>query len=110
MNDSRAVRALTDIVAVKSYAPGMCKVVSWSDEYILDMRGEGCACPDAKHNLESGEHCKHQYAAMLAGYEDAPTPYIDETRERTSPEVCRHTSGQLPCWDCYEGRDVEAKA
>lgn len=110
MTDSRAVRALTDVVAVEEYAPGMSKVVTWSDEYILDTRGDGCNCPDAKHNLGPGEHCKHEVSVMLAGFEDAPTPYIDEVRERESPEVCRHTSGALPCWDCYTGDESEARA
>lgn len=108
MTNSRAVRALTDITAVENYAPGMARVVSWSDEYILDLRGEGCACPDKEYN--DTDTCKHEYAAMLATTEYAPTPYVSETRERTSPEVCTHSPGELPCFECYDGRDSEVEA
>jgi hypothetical protein len=109
MSDSRAVRALTDIVAVEDYAPGMCRVVSWSDEYIIDLRGEGCACPDKMHN--DAESCKHEYAAMLVKAEFAPSPYVSETRERTPvaadgglrrPQTCEcWGQDDVACWACY---------
>jgi len=67
--NTRAERALTDVVAVERMAPGMCKVVTFADAYVVDARGEGCNCPDKQYNLpddETGETtCKHEQAALL---------------------------------------------
>lgn len=107
MTDDRAVRALTDVVAVEEYAPGMARVVTWSDDYILDTRGEGCNCPDKEYH--DAPVCKHEYAAMLATNSDYPTPYVTEIMEREDGE-CTHTSGDLPCFDCFEGSEDTAEA
>lgn len=109
MTDDRAQRALTDIVAVEEYAPGMARVVSWSDAYILDLRGEGCACPDKEYN--DAPRCKHEHAARLATA-DAPTPFIvtDSLHEPTAaadggerPQDCScdGLDGELACFACF---------
>lgn len=79
----RAVRALMDVVAVERLAPGMVRVVTWSDAYVVDARGEGCACPDKEYNLDGEGRCKHEIAAMLATT-DTPAPYTptDSLMER----------------------------
>jgi len=84
-DDKRAVRSLTDVVAVERVAPGMVRVVTWSDAYHVDARHDGCNCPDKQYNLEGG-HCKHELAAMLydSGHidslsvdDDLSTPSVD---------------------------------
>ncbi|WP_135363432.1 hypothetical protein [Halosimplex halophilum] len=70
---SRAVAALTDVVAVEREAPGMVSVVSVSDEYVVDVRGERCECPDMQYHLEGEGRCKHIHAARIAtGVVDVP--------------------------------------
>jgi hypothetical protein len=115
--DDRAHRALTDIIAVEQYAPGMAKVTSWSDEYIIDLRGDGCACPDKEYN--DVPKCKHEYSALLAMGDAMPNPYVTETRERTTAAdggqrptdcECSGLDGDLPCFACYRAGFEEASA
>jgi hypothetical protein len=75
MNDDRAVRALEDVVAVETLAPGLVRVVTWADAYEVDARGEGCNCPDSKYNLDGGM-CKHHFAAMLESSNNFPSPFL----------------------------------
>jgi hypothetical protein len=88
MTTDRAVRALEDIVAVEHVAPGMVRVVSWSDAYTVDARGEGCECPDKEYNLDSGDFCKHHYAAILATAGNLPTPFevSDDLSQRVATD------------------------
>ena len=66
MSDERAVRALSDVVAVERLGPGMLQVVTWSDSYVVDAREQGCNCPDKQFNLGNSAKCKHEHAAILA--------------------------------------------
>lgn len=86
MNTDRARRACTDVLAVEQIAPGMARVVTFSDAYVVDARGEGCTCPDKQYNLEPGEKCKHHVAAVLAT-SDLPAPFdvVDNLDERPEP-------------------------
>lgn len=74
MSDDRAIRALEDVVAVEEIAPGMARVVSWSDQYVVDARGEGCMCPDKQYNDVA--RCKHEHAALVADVDSFPSPYV----------------------------------
>lgn len=80
--EDRAVRALTDVVAVETIAPGMVRVVTWSDAYTVDARDAGCNCPDKQYN--EPDMCKHEYSALIADRDDAPTPFTvtDNLSER----------------------------
>lgn len=77
MTDDRAVRALEDVVAVETLAPGLVRVVTWRDAYTVDARGDGCRCPD--HEYHDVPVCKHEYAALLADGERYPSPYVTDT-------------------------------
>lgn len=103
-DDSRAVRALTDVVATEEIAPGMMRVVTWSDEYYVDARGDGCLCPDKEYNLDGVGLCKHELAAVLTDTADAPDPYIHMVDAPDRPEncMCHATDQGLPCFPCFD--------
>ena len=108
--DDRAVRALTDVVAVEQVAPGMVNVVTWSSERTVDARDAGCNCEDKQYNLPNGARCKHELAAMLADSDRYPTHCIvsDDLQRRPvtdggdRPEECdcSPTETDLECWPC----------
>lgn len=109
--DDRAVRALTDVVAVREVAPGMAEVVTVTDVYTVDARGEGCTCPDKEYNLAPGEKCKHHLAAQLAFSDDLPsgvTPVESFTERAVAdggerPPDCDCSpdpENDLECWPC----------
>lgn len=68
----RAIAALEDVVAIERVAPGLLRVVTWSDAYPVDARGAGCNCPDKQYH--DAETCKHEYACILADT-DLPAPW-----------------------------------
>jgi hypothetical protein len=90
IDDDRAVRALTDVVACEEIAPGMMRVVTWSDEYRVDARDGGCECQDKQYNEPA--MCKHEIAASVAATGDLPVPYDAETPIET-PAVATDGSG-----------------
>lgn len=61
----RAIAALEDVVAVEHAAPGMVRVVTVSDAYVVDVRDEVCQCPDYEYHLDGRGRCKHIHAARL---------------------------------------------
>lgn len=61
----RVIRALTDIVAVEQQAPDMVRVITVSDEYIVDTRFGRCNCFDMQYNLQRDGRCKHLWRALL---------------------------------------------
>jgi len=71
----RIERAYRDVVAVEELAPGMVRVVTWADQYVIDSRGDGCGCPDKRHNLPEGVACKHEASAIIATRDDLPGPW-----------------------------------
>jgi len=85
MTDARAERALTDVVAVERIAPGLIKVVTWSDAYPVDARDAGCNCPDKQYHAAAV--CKHEHAALLADT-DLPAPFVvaDNLSERVATD------------------------
>lgn len=95
-NTTRPIRALTSVVAVEPHAPGLVNVTTWSDEYLVDLHGDGCMCPDKEYNEPL--HCKHEYAAMLAQADDKPTPYITETRQRAATDGGNPRPDDCECW------------
>jgi len=120
--DDRVVRALMDVVGVEEVDPGLMRVTTWSDEYFVDARGEGCTCPDKEYRLEPGEHCKHHVAAILATSDDLPAPFergdlrtravtdggtqtelVDGNDEDDRPDDCDcpESVDRLPCFPCY---------
>lgn len=100
--DDRAFRALVDVVAVERVAPGMVRVVTWSDEYTVDARHAGCGCPDQEYNLDGAELCKHEYAARVAT-SDVPAPYDveDSLAEPSTPAVATD-GGEPGMWTVYD--------
>lgn len=69
----RAVRALTEKMTVLPNtgrvkgADDLFLVVSESgSEYLVDRRESRCDCPDARHNLEADERCKHERRVCYA--------------------------------------------
>jgi len=98
---SRAVAALKDVVAIEDVAPGMVKVVTWSDAYIVDAREGRCECPDQQYNLDGDERCKHWIAALLATDDRRPAPWdvVDDLDQGPEP---------LPDFEDFEaGAEVE---
>lgn len=86
--DSRAVAAFEDVVAVESAAPGMVRVVTWSDAYTVDVRDGVCQCPDYEYNLDGQGRCKHLIAARVATDQapaPAPWPLADDLDEGPEP-------------------------
>jgi len=118
-NDDRAIRALTDVVAVEEYAPEMVRVITFADAYFIDARGEGCACPDQQYNLDPGEMCKHQLAALVADYDHLPTPYTTHIDTRPTAladggdtcEDCAALPDGWPCATCFieQGAEITAE-
>lgn len=92
----RAIRAVEDVVAVEEFAPGLCRVVTFSDAYVVDARDGGCQCPDKQYN--DAPRCKHEHAAVLADLDHTPTPYVTATADR--PTVM--ADGGETCDDCDE--------
>jgi len=86
-SEKRAVKALTDVVAVEQYAPGMVRVVTWSDSYIVDARGGGCNCPDKEYNIHESDasQCKHEQAAMLYDSDMVQSLTVDD--DLSTPSV-----------------------
>jgi len=80
---------VADVVAVETVAPGLVRVVTWSDAYPVDVRGEGCNCPDKEYNLDraAGDKCKHEHAAMLAMSDRYPSPCIVSENLRGTQEA-----------------------
>jgi len=74
MTDARAERAISDVLAVETVAPGMVRVVTLSDAYVVDARDGGCRCPDKQY--QKPPRCKHEHAAMLATTDEYPTPCV----------------------------------
>jgi len=112
----RAVRAFEDVVAVETLAPGMVRVVTWSDAYPVDARNAGCNCPDKQYNLEGGM-CKHELAALASDVAALPSPGIqtDALGRRTATdggecEDCAELPDDFPCAECYikEGEEINA--
>jgi len=114
--DDRAFRALTDVIEVEEQAPGLMRVVTWSDEYMVDARDAGCNCPDKQYR-DDVHDCKHDFAAIMAANDDVPTPYNPETPvdyvpvatdggDRPDDCECKrfpHTDDDdLACWNCYD--------
>lgn len=118
----RAIRALEDVVAVEQRAPGMVRVVTWSDQYVVDARDGGCTCPDKEYNLEWEGRCKHEWAAVLATTElpsptepvamltpDEPPRLVADGGER--PDDCHCQGDKNACFPCYrEGFDLDDPA
>lgn len=104
MTELRAVRAVEDVLAVDEHAPGMVRVTTWGDSYIIDARGEGCNCPDKKFN--HAPRCKHETAAILADYDHLPTPYVTEVDEREACEACEALPDGWQCWPCTAPNEI----
>jgi len=102
---------VSDVIAVETIAPGMIRVVTWSDAYPVDARDAGCNCPDKQYREVS--MCKHEHAALLADTE-LPTPFIvsDNLDERVATdnsrcEDCADLPDDFPCASCYIGGDAD---
>lgn len=65
--ESRTVRALTEKMTTLDDGPDIYTVVSQSGStYTVDLRESRCTCPDAKHNLDDDEQCKHERRVEFA--------------------------------------------
>ena len=65
--EQRSVRALTECMTVLDGDGDVYTVVSESgSEYTVDSREGRCTCPDARHNLDNNEQCKHERRVMYA--------------------------------------------
>lgn len=85
---SRAFSAYGDVVAVEKDAPGVVRVVTWSDQYVVDVRHERCECDDMQHNLTGDGRCKHLHAARIATDQapaPAPWPLTDDLSHGPEP-------------------------
>ncbi|WP_135667445.1 hypothetical protein [Halorhabdus rudnickae] len=80
----RAVRALTEKMTVLPNtgwvkdADGRYLVISESgSEYLVDIRESRCDCPDAHHNLDAEEQCKHERRVNYATGETSIPEWAD---------------------------------
>jgi len=104
----RAFRALVDVVAVERMAPGLVRVVTWSDAYDVDARHAGCACPDKEYNLDGTELCKHEYAARVAT-SDVPAPYgVEESLAEPATPAVATDGGEPGTWTVYDPENDNA--
>lgn len=108
-DETRVERALSDVVAVERLAPGLVNVVTWSDSYVVDARGEGCTCPDKQYNLQPGEKCKHHAAALMATT-DTPAPFdvVDSLSEHGGPTPIL-TDGGAGVWTVADTENGNTK-
>lgn len=89
IDESRAERACTDVLAVEETAPGLVEVVTLGGSYAVDARGEGCHCPDKEFN--GVPRCKHEHAAVLATSDELPAAFIvEENLHDRHPGFKRH--------------------
>lgn len=92
----RVQSSYTDVLACEHVAPGMIRVVTVSDAYVVDARHEVCQCPDFEYHLDGQGRCKHLYAA-LRETDQLPTPevfgYDESLTERPEPA---ETDGGTP--------------
>jgi len=100
----RLVSSYVDVVAVEYNAPGMVRVVTVSDAYIVDCRQEVCSCPDFEYNLDGEGRCKHINAALretdqlptptVFGYDESLTTRPDDQLEDDSAQPDRPTEAE----------------
>jgi len=108
----RAAAAYDDVVAVEDVAPGMVRVVTWSDAYVVDARDGGCTCPDKQYRDVA--RCKHEYAALASDTSlpdagmtvddlSSRQPVATDGGEPDRPHDCEcwDVDESLPCWPCY---------
>jgi len=73
MTAPRDVRALSELLAVYEFVPGLYWVYSEEGrEYTVDAESGSCTCPDARYNVPEGG-CKHaRRVALWRGDEPIP--------------------------------------
>ena len=73
MTARRDIRALSELLAVYEFAPGMYWVYSEEGrEYTVDAETGSCTCPDAQYNEPTGG-CKHaRRVALWRGDKQVP--------------------------------------
>jgi len=103
LDEGRAIRALTDVVAVEyDEEAEMYRVVTWSDVYHAIPEEGQHLCPDRKHN--DIDLCKHLIAVEVARGRidiDVPEPFIVTDDLDQGPEP-------LPDFEDFEaGAEVE---
>jgi hypothetical protein len=65
--DARDARALTEYMTVLAEGGDVYSVTTESgSEYRVDARAGRCTCPDARHNLDDAEACKHEKRVAFA--------------------------------------------
>ncbi len=87
----RVEASYTDVVSVEHHAPGMCKVVTIRDSYIVDARHETCECPDFEYHLDGNGRCKHLYASLRETDQLPVSPILgldDDLDECSNPVAC----------------------
>jgi hypothetical protein len=102
----RAVRALTERMTVLpdfgrvKGAEDLYLVVSGSgSEYLIDSREGRCDCPDAQHNLDAQEQCKHE---RRVAYATGDTPIPEWVN---GDAIDSHLGIQTTCGPVYAATD-----
>jgi len=75
----RIASAFEECPVVEHTAPGMVRVISFTDVYRVDVRSEVCECPDFQYHLDGHGRCKHVIAALVATEQleiDLPGPEL----------------------------------
>ncbi len=76
-------------------ADGLVLVCSQSgSEYVVDLEGGRCTCPDAQHNLGPDEACKHETRARFATGRE-PLPAAAVAALDVDPNLGAHTDASL---------------
>lgn len=92
--EKRSVRALTECMTVLSLGGNIYSVTTESgSEYRVDAMKGRCDCPDAKHNLDDDEQCKHvRRVAFATGSRPIPEWCNDDA---VDPLLGEHVEGPV---------------
>lgn len=91
--DARDARALTEYMTVLAEGGDVYSVTTESgSEYRVDARAGRCTCPDARHNLDDAEACKHENrVAFATGARPVPA-YV--TADAVDPDLGAHVDAR----------------
>lgn len=109
--EPRTIRALTETLQVLPNtgrargADGLYLVVSGSgNEYLVDLPGGRCSCPDAQYNLEPDERCKHWRKCAIFE-ERVHVEELSEELDATASEL-EHSAQELRA----KAQEIESSA
>jgi len=90
--EQRSVRALTECMTVLPLGGDVYSVTTESgSEYRVDALEGRCTCPDARHNLDDDERCKHERRVRFSTGQRAIPQWVDT--DAVDPQLGDHVEG-----------------